>query len=410
MPWKESTVVSEREEFVMLAAVEAANFSQLCRRFGISRKTGYKWPARFEAEARAGLADRSRRPRSSPARTAAGLEAVVVELRDRHPAWGGRKLRARLRALGHGDVPAASTITAILRRHGRLDRPPAVPASPGPYRRFEHPRPNDLWQMDFKGDFALAGGSPGRDPGRCHPLTVVDDHSRYAVGVRACAGQATAVVRQELTGIFRRYGLPRRMLMDNGACWGGALGSGFTPLTVWLLRLGVEVVHGRPYHPQTQGKNERFNRTLQVEAIGTRRFERLSEAQACFDRWRAVYNHQRPHEALGLAAPSSRYRVSARELPEKPAPVEYGPGETVRRVRHDGAIKFGGRTYGCGAAFAGQPVAIRPTLTDGVFDLFYAHQRIGGIDLRSSDAAHRPPTAAANEGQGGEAADAAPPP
>src|SRR5688572_30609433 len=265
MPWNECTVLSQRQEFLVFARQGGLSVSVLARRFGISRKTAYKWLTRGGDGAAADVRDRSRRPRHSPAQTPAALEQQVLELRQRHPTWGGRKLRARLLHLGLPQVPAASTITAILHRQGLID--PAQSARHQPWQRFEHPQPNDLWQMDFKGHFALTGG------GRCHPLTVLDDHSRYALTLWACGNEQAGTVQEQLTHTFRTYGLPWRMLMDNGPPWGNPQGSGhprgspWTGLTVWLLRLGVHVTHGRPFHPQTQGKDERFHRTLVQEVL-----------------------------------------------------------------------------------------------------------------------------------------------
>jgi len=201
--------MSQRKEFVKLALTEGANRARLCERFGVSRKTGYKWLARYQREP--GLADRCRRPRSSPGVTPPVLADAVVRLREAHPAWGGRKLRARLLALGHTPVPAASTITAILHRLDLID--PEASARHQAFQRFEAQAPNDLWQMDFKGHVAT-------NQGRCHPLTVLDDHSRYAVGLEACADERGTTVQKRLTLIFRRYGLPREILVDNGSPWG----------------------------------------------------------------------------------------------------------------------------------------------------------------------------------------------
>jgi transposase InsO family protein len=187
--------------------VDGANMAQLCRGFGISRKTGYKWLARYLGEGDPGLGDRSRRPRSSPWVTPPAVAEAVLRLRAAHPAWGGRKIRARLQAQGWAQAPAASTMTAILRRHGLID--PEESAKHQAWRRFEAAAANDLWQMDFKGHFAAAGG-------RCHPLTVLDDHSRYALGLEACADERGATVQERLTRIFHGYGLPRQLLVDMG--------------------------------------------------------------------------------------------------------------------------------------------------------------------------------------------------
>jgi transposase InsO family protein len=374
MPWKEASTMSLRLEFVTLAQAGDVNLRQLCRRFGISAKTGYKWLGRYRRGGSADLADRSRRPRHAPGQTTAAAEQAVLELRRQHPAWGGRKLRARLQALGHAGVPAASTITAILRRHGRLDPPRA--GRPRDFVRFEHAAANDLWQMDFKGHFALADGR------RCHPLTVLDDHSRFALALRACADERGTTVRQELTTLFRAYGLPLRMLMDNGAPWGDDPDAPYTPLTVWLLRLGIRVSHGRPYHPQTQGKDERSHRTLKAEVLGGAPPADLAAARRRFEAWRDVYNLRRPHEALGLAVPASRYRPSARPFPEALPPIEYGPGDVVRRVQAGGWFSYRGRDYRVAAAFRGQPLALRPFGRDGQWQVWFCHVCLGILDLR----------------------------
>jgi transposase InsO family protein len=359
---------------VNLAVAEGANVSELCQRFGISRKTAYKWIARYRGEGVAGLQDRSRRPHLSPEKTATAIEQRVLELRTEHPAWGGRKLRRRLQDLGHIEVPAASTITEILRRHQRLD--PETAGEERDWQRFEHPEPNDLWQMDFKGHFSLTRS------GRCHPLTVLDDHSRYALGLRACGDECRTTVQAELIRIFRQFGLPRRMSMDNGAPWGYEDGESWTRLTAWLVRLGIRVTHSRPYHPQTQGKDERFHRTLDLEVLRGRSFASLDDCQQTFDPWRMSYNTERPHEALGLATPATRYRCSGREFPEKLSPIEYADDIVVRKVSK-GMLSFRGRVIRIGKAFNSEPVGIRPTNKHGCYEVLYCHQILGGFDLNT---------------------------
>src|SRR6185295_14377358 len=211
MPFRERSVMDDREEFCRLAQRAGANMRELCRRWGFSPDRGYVWLRRYEREGRAGLADRSRRPLSSPGRSASDIEAKVLEVRAENPTWGGRKLRRVLIDDGMASPPAISTITDILRRHGKLDGPRAGEARD--YIRFEHAAPNDLWQMDFKGHFALAKG-------RCHPLTVLDDHSRFSLAIAACADERGSTVKQRLTQTFERYGLPLRILCDNGSPWG----------------------------------------------------------------------------------------------------------------------------------------------------------------------------------------------
>jgi len=261
----------------------------------------------------------------------------------------------------------------VLRRLGRLD---PAPPSTAAFVRFEHDAPNRLWQMDFKGHFATASG-------RCHPLTVLDDHSRFALALVACGDERDATVRGHLTALFRRYGLPERMLCDNGSPWGTAGSDArYSALGVWLLRLGVAVGHGRPHHPQTQGKEERFHRTLKVEVIQGRTFEDNVACQGRFDPWREVYNHERPHEALGLAVPASRYRPSERPFPEALPTWEYGATDAVRKVSCDGTIRFKGRPFDLGKAFRGERVAVRPTVDDGLFGIYFGVHKVAQADLR----------------------------
>ena len=354
-----------REEFVGLARQADANISELSRRFGISRKTGYKWLGRPE------LTDQSRRPQHSPTKTAPALEANVVELRHKHPAWGGRKI-AQVLYRDKAIELAPSTVTEVLRRHGliRPENSEAVKA----WQRFEQPRPNALWQMDFKGHFAVGSG-------RCHPLTVLDDHSRFDIALRALGGETAEVVQAELQRVFERYGLPERINTDNGAPWGSG-GGGITALNVWWIRLGIWVSRSRPLHPQTNGKDERFHRTLKAELLVDQQFEDLSSAQQHFDRWRTEYNCLRPHEALGMQTPADRYTVSSRGMPRVLPPIEYGPDDEVRHVQACGIVKFKARRLRTSYALHGLPVAMRPhPKLDGVYDVYFCHQRVDRFDL-----------------------------
>lgn len=369
----------QRAEFVSLASVEGQAFSEACSRFGISRKTGYKWMKRFLAEGESGLADRSRRPKTSPGQSSTKTESMIMKLREKHPRWGGRKLRQRLLDLDRRKVPSASTITSILGRHGLLSALEGA-GQPNALQRFERASPNELWQMDFKGHFPMVGG------GRCHPLTVLDDHSRYSIGIRACENEQGVTVMQELVGMFRQYGLPVQMLMDNGSPWGDEGGQPWTVVTSWLVRLGIRVCHIRPYHPQTQGKDERFHRTLKAEVLRDRSHLDLSACQRDFDPWREIYNRERPHESLGMKVPASRYRLSERRYPEVLPSVEYGSEVDVRRVLANGVINFGGYKIHVGKAFVGQPVGLLPSSTEGFYEIFYCHQRIGWIDLSQAKA------------------------
>jgi transposase InsO family protein len=372
MPWKEVSIMSQRLEFVTLATAEKSNIRHLCRCFGISPATGYKWLDRFQSDGAKGLEDRSRRPRHSPSRTPTEMEEIVTKLRGKHPAWGGRKLEGRLLDLGHTDVPRPSTITAILRRHQLLD--PKESAKHQAFLRFERATPNELWQMDFKGEFKLPQG-------RCYPLTILDDHSRFALALEACARNTKDITQTAMIQVFRRYGLPDWITCDNGSPWGSGGRSYYTALGVWLLRLGIGISHSRPHHPQTQGKDERFHRTLEAEVLRYQHGDNLLQWQRHFDDWRVIYNTERPHEALSMAVPASRYQPSHRRYPEQLPAIEYGPADIVRKVRSYGHIKYEGREFHIGSAFYGLHVALRLTTTDGLFDVYFCQHKIGALDL-----------------------------
>lgn len=376
MPWMERNKVSLRLEFVLLALDDGVNMRALCKEYGICPTTGYKWLERYLREGPAGLEDRSRRPHNSPNRTSEEMERKVVALRDKHPAWGGRKIKRRLEKLGVVKVPPPSTITGILRRHGRLD--PEESRKHRPWQRFEADKPNDLWQMDFKGHFAMTDGE------RCHPLTILDDHSRFCIGLRACGNERRATVKEHLTAIFRCYGFPERFLVDNGPPWGTGFPRRLTRLGVWLVQVGVTIVHSGHYHPQTLGKDERFHRTLGVEVISRQAIQDLDHAQQCFDPWRDVYNFERPHEALDLEVPASRYRESPRSFPETLPPIVYSRDDIVRKVGLNARVSFRNRLYSVGKALIGHHVALRPSEEDGVMDVYFGCQRLDQIDLNSN--------------------------
>ena len=378
MPWKEVSVMSQRKEFVMLAQGEDSNIMSLCQRFGISRVSAYKWLSRYRELGEAGLTDRPRTPHHSPAHTKPALENAVLQVRDAHPAWGPRKIRRYLQRHGQEGLPAPSTIWAILRREGRIS--PAEAEKHRPFVRFERSAPNELWQMDFKGHFALTQG-------RCYPLTVLDDHSRYALGIEACANEQGPTVKAHLSLAFERYGLPEAMLMDNGNPWGCQGQANYSTFEVWLMRLGIKVYHGRAFHPQTQGKEERFHRTLMAEVVRGRSFSDLAQCQMAFDDWRPVYNLERPHEALGMEVPAERYRISPRPLPKSLLPIEYGPDDLVRRVQGDGTITLHSRPFRIGIAFKGLPVGLRATAQDGIWDVFFMTHHVTQLDLTSPDGA-----------------------
>lgn len=390
MPWKkEETVFKLRKEFVHLASQPSANMTRLCQRYGISRKTGYKWLRRWQSEGDAGLKDRSRRPKTHPNRTDQKIEQRVLDVHREYSEWGARKLRARMLALieqgrlemTSDQVPAASTILAILKRHGCWQPHVYGPDKHTPYKRFQREAPNQLWQLDFKGEFPLLNRQT------CYPMTLIDDHSRFNLALQAFGNTRHATVKEGLTAVFRRYGLCDAILVDNGPPWGSGIRDAnnrpyYTKFGVWLMRLGVRVIHSRPAHPQTHGKNERFNGTLKAELLAHEEFDDLGHAQRRFDWWRKRYNIERPHQALDDQVPIDRYRPSHRAFPEVLPPVEYDQTDQVRKVASNGTIGYQGQTYKIGKAFIGQRVAVRKHKKPSTGMIYFCHQPIKEISLQ----------------------------
>lgn len=372
MPWKEVSTMSSRREFVALAAAPGANIRELCRRFEISPTTAYKWIGRG-LDVTETFGDRSRRPKRSPNRTVQRIEEKILAIRDERPYWNARKIRRVLQRQMKGPVPAASTIGQILKRHGRITLQASEAATA--WKRFEHPEPNDLAQIDFMGHFAVGNS-------RCYALTMLDDHSRFLLLLAACANERDETVRPHLVDTFRKFGLPWRMNMDNGNPWGNPTGDPYTKLTVWLVRIGVGISHSRPMHPQTNGKDERFHKTLRGELVNHHTFISLRQVQRAFDPFREIYNHERPHDSLGLEVPASRYRPSPRPYREMLPTIEYGPDDVVQTVRSNGMLYVGKQDFYISRAFVGEPVALRPTLEDGIWNVYYCSKRIATIDRR----------------------------
>ena len=347
MPWKERTVMSERSRFVAQAMAGEESFSAVCRAFGVSRKTGYKWLAR--AMSGDSMEDLSRAPIHCPNRTPPEVESVILAERDRHPAWGPRKLQRVLLNSGYEGIPCKSTIENILKRNNRID--PEASAAATAFVRFEKDRPNDLWQMDYKGNFAMMDGN------RCYPLTMTDDHSRFCLCLHADTRFDYETFLPVFTGVLEEFGLPSAILCDNGKPWGDSQ-RGITPFDVWMMRLDVLPIHGRPFHPQTQGKEERFHRTLKRELLGTRLFKDVEDVQSALTVWRQEYNCERPHEALRLDVPASHYRASKRTLREADKPVEYDTGARLRKVNYKGYLSIQQHRYYITEALIGEYVEL----------------------------------------------------
>lgn len=348
MPWREQSRMDERIDFLAKAISGNDNFAYLCREFGISRTTGYKWLARYRASGRLleSALEYSRRPHNSPTKTPGEQERQVVELR-KETGWGARKLRDRLAKSGL-QLPAV-TIHRIIRREGLLiPRECHRPA----LKRFEREAPNDLWQMDFKGPFKTSHC-------QCHPLSLLDDHSRFAVGLYALPYERAEEVRPYLIGTFERYGLPKAILVDHGTLWWGTQNAlGLTWLSVWIMKQDIELIYSGIRHPQTQGKVERFHRTLAEAVRHKGKPNSLSEWQNFLNLFRESYNSERPHEALGMAVPKSRYNPSRRRYRPNPRDWEYPVGVMVKRLNSQGMLEYSGQRYFVCEALSGERVSI----------------------------------------------------
>ena len=374
MPWKETTAMSEKERFIEALKQPGQKMSHVCREFGVSRTTGYYWKKRYESEGLAGLEEKSRTPINSPNKTPKSIEMLCVTLRLEYPRWGGDKIRARLLEEGYKDMPSEKTIDRILKRYGLITAEASEKHTA--FKRFEHEHPNDLWQMDFKGDIKINGEI-------CYPLTILDDHSRFCLCVKACRNQQGETVKQALIEVFKTYGLPKRMTMDNGPPWGYSRKQQHTKLCAWLIRLGIKVSHSRPGHPQTQGKLERMHRTLKEELLSLYYFESFEEVQEGFNEWRRVYNEIRPHGALDHATPIKRYQASEHPYPSKMPEIIYDDSFVVRKVQRDGEISLNGKLYVIGTAFHGFPVGLKPAEKDCLMEVHFCHQKVNLIDLNN---------------------------
>jgi transposase InsO family protein len=347
MPWKVSPMSELRLAFVHQVRSLGRTVAAACRDFGISRKTGHKWLTRYHTAPADPLADRSTRPRRSPGRTPPALEQRVLELR-RQSGWGPRKLHALLRG-EHPDLPSARTLANVLKRHGCIPAgPPAVTAD----QRFERARPNELWQCDFKGYCEIQGR-------RVYPFTLLDDHSRFLLAARPGLDQTMATAWAALWDAFGAYGLPEELLCDRGFGDHNPRVRTLSWFEARLLRLGIRPCHGRPDHPQTQGKLERLHGTLEREAYPHLRRDDLDHFRADLDAWRTgIDNAIRPHEALGDRPPLTRWRPSLRDRPPALPEPAYPADATLRRVSGGGDISWRGYRFLVGGGLAGDRVRV----------------------------------------------------
>ena len=377
MPWARTDWMSERLKFVAAYLEYEASFSDLCRDFGVSRKTGYKWVRRYEADGAAALEERSRAPHAHPNAVPAAIVEAVLSIRRRHPRWGPRKLRVILsRQQPRLELPAASTIGDILKRHGLVRRRRRIRRS-SPYgdRLRQYDAPNAVWCADFKGCFSVGGE-------RCHPLTISDGYSRFLLRCRALRRPLYAYSKRVFESAFCEYGLPRAIRTDNGPPFSTLAPGGLSRLAVWWIRLGIRPERILPGRPDQNGRHERMHSTLKAETAKPPRSS-FPAQQRAFDRFQVEYNDERPHEALGQQVPSSLYRPSLRPYPRRLPEPDYPAHFETRLVYPNGVISFGTAQWYTSACLPGELVGLEPC-EDGRWRVHFGWVPIGFLDLRQA--------------------------
>jgi putative transposase len=374
MPWKELSVLEARRQFVFACREKGESFGSLCARFGISRKSGYKWLRRYGEGGVRALVDASRRPHDCAKAYRSFWRERLRRVRRARPQWGPKKLRVVLkkRFPAVRRVPAVSTLGRwLVQSHligkgkRRARRGPVLPCKGLRVAR----RCNEVWSVDFKGWFRTG------DERRCEALTVRDMYSRYVLAIVLLPNQSEAAVRQAFGSIFRRYGLPRALRLDNGAPFGGKGALGLSRLSVWWLRLGIAVEFIRRGHPQDNGAHEQVHRVLKAETAAPPA-RTLKAQKRRMTRWMGRYNKERPHETLGQQIPAHFYRPSIRRMPPRLKAAKYPGSWRVRRVRNRGYIKWEGRRRFVGRAFVGELVGLRRR-ADGSHEIYLERQLIG---------------------------------
>jgi putative transposase len=353
MPWQENCPMDEKMRFVAALRVEEENMTELCGRFGISRKTGYKWQQRYREQGPSGLEERSHAPHVMPWAISVAQAEAITGLRNEHPSWGPKKLRAKLaQRAPEQEWPALSTIGELLKRQGlsqpRKRRPHATPSAM-PLRTATSA--NDVWCIDFKGWFHTGDGA------RCDPLTVSDAFSRYLLCSRVMSAPRYENCRTELERVFREYGLPEVLRSDNGTPFASVGAGGLSRLSVWWIKLGIIPERIEPGKPQQNGRHERMHRTLKAECAKPPALS-LRAQQRRFDEFRAEFNYQRPHEALGQTAPAQHYAPAPRQYPKKLEDPTYPATCELRRVRTNGEIHWQGALVYISEALTGELVGL----------------------------------------------------
>ena len=376
MPWESRTVEDQRREFAQ-AAMYSRNFSSLCREYGITRRTGRKWVERYQSQQP--LTDRSRRPHTTPTRTPEEIELLILAVRADNPGWGAKTIHKVLVREGYKNLPCVKTVNNILHRYGCIS--PEESQKRQPFTRFEKDQCNLMWQTDFKGEFQMA------DSNYCYPLTILDDHSRFSLKIAPRLSTANVVI-PVFTEVFREYGLPDSILSDNGAQFAG-FKKGYTQFERWLMDLDILPIHGRIKHPQTQGKIERFHRTMKQELLNHINIANIQDAQCKFDLWRDKYNNIRPHEALGMKTPGEVYEPSKKQFLEEIKKYEYGGEYHVIKVNSWGYVRFDKWQVYLSETMIDQHIEFRPSPDGESFIACYRNFKIAEFDTEDGQLIHR---------------------
>jgi len=371
MPWIERQVKMLREEFIRRSMEDDRNISDLCEEFGISRKTGYKWIKRYQEDGC--LEDRSKRPLRLGSKTANWVEELIIETRHERPRWGAQKIQSYLDRKGY-PMPCVRTVNNILKRNGLISQEATLARRP--FKRFEREHNNELWQADFKGDFLMGNGT------RCYPLTILDDHSRYALLIEPKPDQQD--VQSSFVRIFQLFGLPEAILTDNGPTFAGPHG-GYTQFERMLMDQDVLPIHGRFYHPQTQGKIERFHRSLKNEVLYLRNIQNLDEAARTFEKWQQIYNFERPHSALGNKCPADVYSTSPRQFREIVPVYDYNTEHRMYRINNWGFLRFAKYQIYISETFRDTHVQLIPLESEDIALICYRNFIIAKIDVTSGE-------------------------
>ena len=375
MPWKDKTVEELRKEFAE-AAKGCSNFSSLCREFGITRATGYKWVERYENDEV--LSDRSRRPKVIANKTAETIETQIIETRTVHPGWGAKKIKVSLENKGV-EMPCTKTVNNILNRYGCISKEESLKHKA--FTRFEKGLCNEMWQTDFKGEFKMQDGK------YCFPLDIFDDHSRFVIRIKPSESTANLVI-PTFREAFYEYGMPNSVLSDNGAQFAG-FRQGYTQFEKWLMNHNVLPIHGRIKHPQTQGKIERFHRAMNQEILKHYTPKDISDAERVFDEWRDCYNNERPHEALGMKCPSDIYIPSERAYCDQVAKYEYSGKYHVIKVNNWGYVRFDRWQIYLSETMIDERIEFRPNPSGDTFIACYRNFAIGEFDVHTGKLLHR---------------------